>query len=43
MLKHKPRHGTRYDLAIQKAGRLIDSYFDPMKYVLIVKNNNYPI
>jgi len=32
MLQHQARGGTSYDLAIQKAGFLITTYFDPTKY-----------
>jgi hypothetical protein len=34
MLKYKARGGTNYDLAIQKAGSLITTHFDPTKYDL---------
>ncbi|PKC68807.1 hypothetical protein RhiirA1_456805 [Rhizophagus irregularis] len=36
MLQHQARGGTNYDLAIQKAGFLITSYFDPTKVNIII-------
>jgi len=35
MLKYQASGGTNFDLAIQKAGFLIASYFDPTKYVVL--------
>jgi len=31
MIRYKPGGGKNFDLAIQKAGSLVSSYFDPMK------------
>ncbi|GBB95541.1 hypothetical protein RclHR1_02560001, partial [Rhizophagus clarus] len=36
MLQHQARGGTNYDLAIQKAGFLITSHFDPTKVNIII-------
>src|SRR5437588_218968 len=33
MLQHNTGRGTDFNLAIQKAGFLVSSYFDPTKYV----------
>ena len=35
MLKQNVRGGTNYELAIQKAGSLIETHFDPTKYDLL--------
>ncbi|CAG8434680.1 7782_t:CDS:10 [Diversispora eburnea] len=36
MLKHGPRGGTNFDMAIQKAGVVIDRHFDPLKTNIII-------
>ncbi|GBB87958.1 hypothetical protein RclHR1_14460001 [Rhizophagus clarus] len=36
LLQHSASGGTDYDLAITKAGQLIDTYFDPIKANIIV-------